>query len=96
MFGGGGGGGSMAPTSRVSGLQMRPGNRVQRQPVGADLLRAHAVKAAEAQVAMAARRGRPAACPICGGNRSAWSRDDLTAPTNCVPGLRKRPGHKVQ
>eukprot|EP00873_Tetraselmis_striata_P015072 jgi/Tetstr1/435336/TSEL_024254.t1 len=45
-------GGTMGPASRVSGLRKRPGNKVQRRPVGTDELRAQAAEATGAQGSM--------------------------------------------
>eukprot|EP00873_Tetraselmis_striata_P019402 jgi/Tetstr1/439666/TSEL_028085.t1 len=89
-------GGPVAPTNCVPGLRKRPGHRVHWRPDGANRQHTRAVEIAGAHGAVEARWRRSAACPGCEGNWGTTCSGGPLAPTNCVPGLQKRPGHHVQ
>eukprot|EP00873_Tetraselmis_striata_P022169 jgi/Tetstr1/442433/TSEL_030557.t1 len=86
-------GSPLAPTNYVPGLRAWPGHTVQWRPDGADHLRARAAEAAGAHGAVTARWRRPTACPGCELGRGTRCSGGLMAPTICVPGLGKLPGH---
>eukprot|EP00873_Tetraselmis_striata_P005751 jgi/Tetstr1/426015/TSEL_016362.t1 len=88
------GGSSTAPISCAClGSESDQGNKVQRRPVGADLLRTLAVKAAGRRMQW---RRRQAACTSRGSDRGAGSGDGPLASTRCMRMPRRRLGYMAE